>query len=326
MGAAIRPVGVAVTVGASLALVSGLLLGATVVSAVGGGATGLSPAAIADIPAEYESLYRGAAAEFALGMDGWSVLAAVGKIECDHGRSESVGCHRGEVNAAGAGGPAQFLASTWAAYGVDANGDGRRDRHDPADAIYGMARYLQASGAPDDWRRALFAYNHAGWYVDRVLQKAAEYRAGPTLVAPPIEGWLAPLPDFPGERCDARIAGEVTLISRTFGVRVTDCYGGAPHELDGDHPLGLAADVVPSDGNWDRTLRLAERFGWQPTCAPRGCPGVGPFGLILYNGYPDHGDPQHSSRPHLHLSWAHGPAAPFSPAPWVRPVLVGAAQ
>ena len=39
-----------------------------------------------------------------------------------------------------------------------------------------MANYLRASGAPRDWRRALFAYNHAGWYVDEVLAQAADYR------------------------------------------------------------------------------------------------------------------------------------------------------
>ena len=32
------------------------------------------------------------------------------------------------------------------------------------------------SGAPADYRRAIFAYNHASWYVDDVLTRAARYR------------------------------------------------------------------------------------------------------------------------------------------------------
>ena len=83
----------------------------------------------------------------------------------------------GAVNSAGAGGPMQFLASTWARYGVDAEGEGRPDRWDPADAIYGAANYLRASGAPRDYRKAIFAYNHADWYVAEVEHWAALYRA-----------------------------------------------------------------------------------------------------------------------------------------------------
>ncbi len=71
----------------------------------------------------------------------------------------------------------QFLGSTWARYGVDGDGDGRIDRWDPADAIYSAANYLRAAGAPGDYQRALFAYNHANWYVAEVEHWAALYRA-----------------------------------------------------------------------------------------------------------------------------------------------------
>jgi hypothetical protein len=110
----------------------------------------------------------------------WPVLAAVGKIESDHGRSTASGVRSGE-NSAGAGGPLQFLAGTWAAYGVDADGDGRADRYNPADAVYGAARYLCANGAgnPSTLRAALYAYNHAGWYVAAVLHQAAAYVTAP---------------------------------------------------------------------------------------------------------------------------------------------------
>jgi hypothetical protein len=284
--------------------------------------------AVSDIPGDYLVLYREAADHYRLGVAGWSILAAIGKVECDHGRSPLPGCHRGESNSAGARGPAQFLVATWMTYGVDADGDGRRDVYEPADAIFGMANYLRASGAPDDWHRALLAYNHADWYVKRVLRQAAAYRASAVsaggaqgqLVAG--EGtWLAPLPDFPGERCDARIVPDVTLLARAFGLHVSDCYGGTPHARDGEHPLGLAIDTSPADGNWRRTELLARSAGWRESCASAGCPGTGPFRVILYNGYPGHGDPRHSASPHLHLSWQHGQAAPFTRAPWVRVVL-----
>jgi hypothetical protein len=288
---------------------------------------GSGAGAVADIPPQYLTLYRAAAEHYRLGAHGWSLLAGVGKVECDHGRSTVPGCDRSESNSAGARGPAQFLPTTWATYGVDANADGRRDVYDPADAVFGMANYLRASGAPGDWRRALFAYNHADWYVDAVLRQAAAYRdiagtAGPPAIAGERGEWLAPLPGFPGERCDGRIVPDVVTLARAFGLHVSDCYGGAPHALNGEHPLGLAIDASPVDADWRRTELVARRFGWRESCAPAGCPGAGPFRVILYNGYPGHGDPRHSDKPHIHLSWEHGPAVPFTRAPWVR-VIVG---
>jgi hypothetical protein len=138
---------------------------------------GVSARAADEIPAPYLSLYREAAQRY--GLD-WAILAGIGKVECDHGRNPDPSCTKeGSVNSAGAGGPAQFLASTWSAYGVDGDGDARIDRWDPADAIFGMANYLHASGAPGDYRKAIFAYNHAGWYVAAVEHWASLYRGAP---------------------------------------------------------------------------------------------------------------------------------------------------
>src|SRR3954452_2680544 len=66
--------------------------------------------------------------------------------------------------------------STWDTFGGDGNHDGRKSPYDPADAIPAAARYLRASGAPADYDRAIFAYNHADWYVAQVLAQAALYR------------------------------------------------------------------------------------------------------------------------------------------------------
>jgi hypothetical protein len=136
---------------------------------------GVSPDAVADIPPGFLRLYEAAAQRY--GLD-WSILAAIGKVECDHGRDPDPSCTReGATNSAGAGGPAQFLAATWAQYGVDADGNGVRDRWAPADAVFGMANLVRASGAPADYPRAIFAYNHASWYVAEVLKWAARYRS-----------------------------------------------------------------------------------------------------------------------------------------------------
>jgi membrane-bound lytic murein transglycosylase B len=66
----------------------------------------------------------------------------------------------------------QFMPATWKAYGVDANGDKRKDPYNPVDAIFSAANYLKASGADTDIAKAVFAYNHADWYVDSVLMRA----------------------------------------------------------------------------------------------------------------------------------------------------------
>jgi murein DD-endopeptidase MepM/ murein hydrolase activator NlpD len=95
----------------------------------------------------------------------WEVLAAINEIETDYGRNLN-------VSTAGAVGWMQFMPSTWRAYGVDANGDNVQDPYNPADAIFAAARYLRAAGADTDLRKAIFAYNHADWYVDSVVLRA----------------------------------------------------------------------------------------------------------------------------------------------------------
>ncbi len=95
----------------------------------------------------------------------WEILAAINEIESDYGRNLS-------TSTAGAVGWMQFLPSTWKQYGVDANDDHKKDPYNPVDAIFGAARYLRAAGADKDIKKAIFAYNHADWYVDSVLMRA----------------------------------------------------------------------------------------------------------------------------------------------------------
>ena len=101
----------------------------------------------------------------------WQVLAAINRIESDFGRNMG-------PSSAGALGWMQFIPSTWMRWGLDADGDGVANPWDPEDAVYAAARYLGAAGAHDDLSRAIFAYNHAQWYVDDVLSLAAEFDSG----------------------------------------------------------------------------------------------------------------------------------------------------
>lgn len=130
--------------------------------------------ALADIPAELLPIYQQAAKE-TCDMP-WGVLAAIGKVETDHSRSQLPGVHSGS-NFAGAQGPMQFMPPTWAAYGVDGNRDGVTDVYNQVDAIWGAANYLCANGAGDParLRDAVWNYNHDWGYVDDVLRRADEY-------------------------------------------------------------------------------------------------------------------------------------------------------
>lgn len=138
---------------------------------------GAQPAAAADaksVPVDYLKLYQEAGKKYGIP---WNVLAGVGKVETDHGRSTMPGVSSGE-NYAGAGGPMQFLAATFKAFAVDGNKDGKKDRYDPADAVPTAAAYLKHNGAPERMRTAIFQYNHSWDYVDLVLDWAKRYVGG----------------------------------------------------------------------------------------------------------------------------------------------------
>ncbi|MEV5747641.1 NlpC/P60 family protein [Actinoallomurus sp. NPDC052308] len=126
------------------------------------------------IPSNYLALYKKAGQQYGIP---WNVLAGIGYVETHHGQLKAPGVSSGE-NYAHAGGPMQFIPGTWATYGVDGNGDGKKSRYDPADAIPAAARYLKASGAPDRMRDAIFAYNHLTSYVNNVLSWAKKYASG----------------------------------------------------------------------------------------------------------------------------------------------------
>lgn len=150
--------------------------------------------AVADIPAEFVAAYQAAAQKH--GLD-WTILAGVGKVECDHGRYQAKGCNPpGTMNGSGARGPMQFIGSTWrrgvcqhcqapvaapstspqGGYASDGDGDGLADPWNVRDATMSSAWLLKSAGAPGDYRKAIYSYNHAWWYVDLVTGHADRYR------------------------------------------------------------------------------------------------------------------------------------------------------
>jgi membrane-bound lytic murein transglycosylase B len=141
-------------------------------------ATGCRPkptrAAVADVPRGYLRLYCQAAARSRVP---WPVLAAIGKVESNHGRVRLPGVRSGS-NWAGACGPMQIgcvpgskAGNAWVRYG-------RGRPHDPANAIPAAARYLVDHGARRDLNQAIFAYNHSRAYVIKVRQLARRYGGG----------------------------------------------------------------------------------------------------------------------------------------------------
>jgi cell wall-associated NlpC family hydrolase len=127
-----------------------------------------SSCASSGVPPVLVPIYQRASSAYALGPQGAAVLAGINAVETAFGTNVN-------VSSAGAEGWMQFMPSTWATYGVDANGDGVADPYNPEDAIFAAASYLQAAGMPTDTYGAIYAYNHADWYVAEVLSNAACY-------------------------------------------------------------------------------------------------------------------------------------------------------
>lgn len=237
-----------------LALVlSPLLLVVLVLAVDDGGDQGGGP--VDGIPPVALALYRAAGEQYKLD---WAILAAIGKIETDHCRSTAPGVHSG-TNSAGAAGCMQFLKSTWELPGIGEGGD----PYTLEDAIPAAARYLRASGAPQDYRRAIFSYNHAQWYVDQVLAQAAEYRAADTQASAgdiPDAGMaartvlasrritLTPVQrsDVAAGRISAELLGLLAWIGTRHSVIVTALYS--------DHAAGT--NHRPSDGSKGRAVDI----------------------------------------------------------------------
>lgn len=269
---ALRAVAASPTVKATAALAAGaaafaflvLLMMLSVASGAGGGARvggvcHAGPESTSEIPARYLRHYGDASRRYRLGSRGPSILASIHKHESGFGSNMG-------PSSAGAIGHMQFMPGTWAAYGVDADRDGSKDPFDAADAIHGAARYLRASGAPGDWQAALFAYNHADWYVRMILDGAGGFEGICEQDDAPAD--LGPLPSGALERL-------IHVASWIDRGRHPYCWGG-----------GHAAQPGPSTGSYCWTAAGSKNFG----SGERGldCSGAVRWLLVLA-GYDDPG-------------------------------------
>ena len=205
----------------------------------GDGARVVSTASTSGIPSAALAAYQRAetvinAADKSCQLS-WQLIAAIGRVESDHGRTNgnsldtngvarpgiygialdgSNGTSRITDTDAGqydsdarfdrAIGPMQFIPSTWSVVGVDADGDGERNPQDVDDAALATAVYL-CSGDDDlstsaGQRSAVFRYNHSSSYVDLVLSIMAAYLDGEFTSVPngtTSAGYLVPAPAQP---------------------------------------------------------------------------------------------------------------------------------
>ena len=211
------------------------------------------------VPPSLIPIYSAASQAYDLGPSGPSILAAINEIESGFGQNLG-------PSSAGAVGWMQFMPSTWATYGVDADADGDKDPNEPHDAIYAAARYLRAAGMPEDPEGAVFAYNHADWYVAEVMARAACFSG----IGNGAVGGLSLIPKrqemvcFPAKDAEASIPAEymkafqdaagryelgqsgVWALAAVARVESNFGKGMSARDLATRGPMGISED------NWDR--------------------------------------------------------------------------
>ncbi|GAA0356688.1 NlpC/P60 family protein [Actinoallomurus spadix] len=232
------------------------------------------------IPSNYLELYKKAGQQYGIP---WNVLAGIGWVETHHGQLKAPGVSSGE-NYAHAGGPMQFIPGTWAQFGVDGNGDGKKSRYDPADAIPAAARYLKHNGAPQKMRSAIFMYNHLVSYVNNVLSWAKKYASGNFDVVQangPSCSDVNGAPVAPSAVAAKVIAYEKAQIGKPY------VYGATgPNSFDCS---GLTMSAYKSAGV--TIPRLSDDQYWWGALVPRGQ--EQPGDLVFFEYLPGHTGPGH---------------------------------
>jgi hypothetical protein len=184
-----------------------------------------------EIPPFLLPIYQAYGAQYGIP---WQVLAAINKIETGFGTNLN-------VSSAGAMGWMQFIPSSWRAYGCDGNEDGKKDPYNPVDAICAAARYLSAAGAEKDLRQAIFAYNHADWYVDEVLMYANQFSKLPDDLVGSLTG-LTEGAHFP-VAADARYADDISEREALERSQTNRVAPGNAADVVGDSPTRRGIDI-----------------------------------------------------------------------------------
>ncbi len=190
-----------------------------------------------EIPPFLLPIYQACGTEYGIP---WQVLAAINKIETGFGTNLG-------TSSAGALGWMQFLPSSWKTYGIDANSDGRKDPYNPVDAICAAARYLKVSGGQSHLYQAIFAYNHADWYVQEVLTYARAYGKLPANLVGSLTG-LTEGAHFP-VAADARYADDISTRAalRRATSRQRSAYGSAA-DVVSSSPTRRGIDIFAAEG------------------------------------------------------------------------------
>ena len=137
-----------------------------------------------------------------------------------------------------------------------------------------------------------------GFGLQELFSRTRGYHAGGPEQGGFAKGGMVPIKGMPNEFIHSSIASDVQYIIKHYKAKITDGYAPTGHAADGEHPKGLAVDIVPQGNDWGLIDRLAKAAGWKPG-APS--PGKGPFRWIGWNTESGHG-----SGNHLHLSWLPG--------------------
>jgi murein DD-endopeptidase MepM/ murein hydrolase activator NlpD len=189
-----------------------------------------------EIPPFLLPIYQACGTEYGIP---WEVLASINKIETGFGTNLN-------LSSAGAVGWMQFLPSSWEMYGVDANGDGRKDPYNPVDAICAAASYLKAAGGNKDLYNAIFAYNHADWYVQEVLLYARAYGKLPSDLVGSLTG-LTEGAHFP-VAADARYADDISARAALQSSNADARVSGNAAEVISSSPTRRGINIFSREG------------------------------------------------------------------------------
>ncbi len=249
------------------------------------------------IPANYLAIYRKVGLQYNIP---WTIMAGIGTEESNNGQSTLPGVHSLQ-NGFGAAGPMQIgiggaSTNTWggapihpaaqkvAGVATDGNGDGVANVYDPADAIPAAAKYLVAHGAPGNMAGAIFAYNHAGWYVTAVENFAAQYATGGFTVAQVNPGPAAPATGCnPGNSVLTALTTPNAAVATA--IRYAEAQIGKPYLWGGTGP-----DSFDCSGLVEMAYRAAgitvprvakDQYHWGPVVSPTA---VSPGDLVFFAG------------------------------------------
>jgi peptidoglycan DL-endopeptidase CwlO len=238
-------------------------------------ATQVSPRGQASIPANYLTIYQQTGQKYGVP---WPILAGIGEVETDHGRSTLPGVHSGS-NAFGAAGPMQIgiggaAGNVWGGAPVhpaseqvngvatDGNGDGIASVYEPADAVAGAAKYLLRNGVQSNVRGAIFAYNHLLSYVQDVLSWASTYAKGGFTVGPVTVA----------QQCSTLVSSQIPNHAVSVAIAYAQAQIGKPYQWGGTGPdafdcSGLVMMAYRQAGV-DIPRTSEEQWAWGPRIQP----------------------------------------------------------